>query len=134
MAKGPEFGRSCALVVDDDPDFLEVMDLWLRAAGYDVLKASGGRDALLKLMISRRPIAFMLTDLEMPDMSGAELIKRLDEMGPPFPAILMSASPRLGEALEGEQLTFPVSRIEKSRIQRELLGLIQSVLKQWRSK
>jgi hypothetical protein len=56
------------MVVEDDPDAMKI----LSTAGYRVLQAYGGADALRKLQLHQ--VAPVLTDLAMPGMSGVELI------------------------------------------------------------
>lgn len=63
------------LVVEDDPDLLRIMVHTLQSAGYRVVPAYGGEDALRK--IRRERFAVVLTDLAMPKMSGVELIEIL---------------------------------------------------------
>jgi len=63
------------LVVEDDPDILRIMTHTLGAAGYRVVPAYGGEDALRK--VRREAFDLVLTDLSMPRMSGVELIETL---------------------------------------------------------
>lgn len=61
------------LIVDDCPDLLRILHHILNAAGYAVVPAYGGEDALRKLQ-SRR-FDLILTDLAMPRISGLDLIQ-----------------------------------------------------------
>jgi len=61
------------LVVEDDPDILRIILHTLKSAGYHVVPAYGGEDALRK--IQRERFDLVLTDLSMPRMSGVELIE-----------------------------------------------------------
>ncbi len=63
------------LVVDDDPMNLKLVRVLLTAEGYDVRTAADGGEALAALS-SFRP-SLVLMDLELPDMDGVELIRRL---------------------------------------------------------
>jgi CheY-like chemotaxis protein len=63
------------LVVEDDPDLLRIVTHTLSSAGYRVVPAYGGEDALRK--INRERFDMILTDLAMPKMSGVELIETL---------------------------------------------------------
>ena len=65
------------LVADDDGDILEYVKLRLELAGYGVLTASTGEEALT-LALEHRPDLAVL-DLVMPKMSGMELIRRIRE-------------------------------------------------------
>jgi len=63
------------LVVDDNPDTLELTALRLRMEGFEVIEARNGGKAL-KLLNERRP-DLILTDIMMPEVDGLELIRRL---------------------------------------------------------
>jgi CheY-like chemotaxis protein len=63
------------LVVEDDPDILRILTQTLGSAGYQVVQAYGGEDALRKVKL--HPPDLVLTDLAMPVMSGVELIHQL---------------------------------------------------------
>ena len=68
----------CVLVVDDSETVRQVLQLTLSNAGFDVIEAEDGDDALDKL--SKAPVVDMLiTDLNMPNMDGLELIKKIRE-------------------------------------------------------
>lgn len=62
------------LVVEDDPDLMRIISYTLTSAGYEVVRAYGGEDALRKI---EKPGGFdlILTDLAMPKMSGVEVIE-----------------------------------------------------------
>lgn len=60
------------LVVDDEPDIVRLLQLWLGAAGYDVVAGYGAEDALRK--VRRERFNLLITDLAMPRMSGVDLI------------------------------------------------------------
>lgn len=61
-------GRAQVLVVDDEPDMLEVLELLLDGCGYRVVTARNGAEALAAMRRSRP--AFVLLDLMMPVMDG----------------------------------------------------------------
>lgn len=63
------------LIVDDDPDSLEIASTVLRHYGASVYTAPNGR-AALKIMEEVTP-QFIICDLSMPEMSGWELLKHL---------------------------------------------------------
>jgi CheY-like chemotaxis protein len=60
------------MVVEDDPDALKISAAILSAAGYGVVHAYGGKDALRKLQVQK--VDLVSTDLAMPEMGGVELI------------------------------------------------------------
>jgi two-component system KDP operon response regulator KdpE len=79
------------LVVDDEPQILRFLRPSLSAAGYDVLTAATGTEAL-KLAASQAPAAIVL-DLGLPDMDGKDVIRRLREWSE-TPIIVLSARDR----------------------------------------
>src|SRR4051794_5331508 len=84
---------SIVLLVDDDLESLWALQLALEGQGHHVLLAESARDALRRL--AHEPASFVVTDLEMPEMDGAELCRRL-RCQPVFaqlPIVLMSAAP-----------------------------------------
>lgn len=76
------------LVVDDDPDTLEVWAELLRREGYRVSGTSTAREGLA---IHRRDRAdVIIADVLMPDMDGLELIGKIREESPGTPVIAVS--------------------------------------------
>jgi two-component system, chemotaxis family, chemotaxis protein CheY len=61
------------LAADDSVSMRQVVKLTLSEAGYDVIEAVDGRDALNKL--TDGPVSLIVTDLNMPNLNGVELIK-----------------------------------------------------------
>lgn len=72
--------RGDALVVDDDSDGRDALAEFLEAQGYAVRQAENGRVALA--MIAERQPALMLLDLEMPIMSGWEVLAWAEGQSP----------------------------------------------------
>jgi two-component system, OmpR family, alkaline phosphatase synthesis response regulator PhoP len=77
------------LVADDESHILSVVSLKLRNAGYEVVCAHNGLEAL-DLALSERP-DLLITDYHMPGLSGLEVCKRLREQSITLPAIMLSA-------------------------------------------
>lgn len=67
--------NSTVLIVDDYPDALDVWEVYLRAAGFDVLTAADGSEALLAASTKIPDIVVM--DLEMPGLTGFEVAREL---------------------------------------------------------
>ena len=78
------------LTVDDRVNSLKVLAAILTDEGYDVLRATSGREAL-DICASGIKIDLVLSDLKMPGMDGLELYKRLDADGKAPPFVIMSA-------------------------------------------
>jgi CheY-like chemotaxis protein len=87
-----ELGAPAVLIVDDEPIILELIRDVLEDAGFTVLTANTGTAALY--LVQHTPVALILTDLMMPNLSGIELARRL--RGHPntaaIPLVLMSAA------------------------------------------
>ena len=82
------------LVVDDDRGTLNALTAYLTSAGYQVVAAKDGYQALGALEASTQgaeAIDVMVTDLRMPGMTGLELIRRARGKKPELPSILMTA-------------------------------------------
>jgi DNA-binding response OmpR family regulator len=79
------------LVVDDEPDALELIGFNLKAAGYDVITAEDGNTALRKARV-QRPAAILL-DLMIPEVDGLEVCKilRRDAETSGIPIIMVTA-------------------------------------------
>jgi two-component system chemotaxis response regulator CheY len=79
------------LLVEDDVEMRELVAESLRGAGYEVEEASDGRDALAAIM--RECPSLIVTDCNMPNMTGNELVEQLalDERLCLIPAIVVSA-------------------------------------------
>jgi CheY-like chemotaxis protein len=65
------------LIVDDEPDSLDVAGTLLEMVGVEVLTANNGKEGLQQAK-TRRP-KFIISDLSMPEMSGWEMLKHLKE-------------------------------------------------------
>jgi two-component system chemotaxis response regulator CheY len=76
------------LIVDDSASMRQLVSFAIKDAGHDVIAAEHGKDALGKL--GNAPIDMVITDLNMPEMDGIELIKQLRSMAKyKFTPILM---------------------------------------------
>ena len=63
------------MTIDDSPSLRQMVALTLEGAGYEVVEATDGRDALAK--VAGREFHLFLTDLNMPGMDGIELTRKL---------------------------------------------------------
>jgi len=77
------------MIVDDEPDFRELMTFWLQAKGYSVIPAEGGEVAVQLAKDKKADIIFM--DLRMPRVDGVEAIKRIRGFDKDIPIIIISA-------------------------------------------
>jgi two-component system, cell cycle sensor histidine kinase and response regulator CckA len=78
------------LAVDDDPGVLHLLDHALRKAGYRVLLADSGWNAIEAYEKSEDPIHLLLTDVIMPDLTGPVLAERLCARQPDLQVLFIS--------------------------------------------
>ena len=113
------------LVADDESHILSVVSLKLRNAGFRVLTAVDGQEAL-DLALSERP-HLLITDYHMPAFSGIEVCQRLRKAGSKIPAIMLTARGYNLEPSETSQYGI-VCMISKPFSPRHLLTTVQEVL------
>ncbi len=89
---------STVLVVDDEKNYLVVLEDLLEDEGYNVLTASSGAEALE--VIAQAPVDTVLSDIKMPGISGIELLDRILALDPDLPVILMTAFAEVDQAVE----------------------------------
>jgi two-component system cell cycle sensor histidine kinase/response regulator CckA len=74
-------GHPVVLVVDDEPPIREIERRLLEQAGYRVIEASGAAEALAVLH-QGKTIDLLIADLDMPEVSGDEMVRRVRSMRP----------------------------------------------------
>lgn len=89
------------LIVDDSVSMRQLISFALADAGYDVISASNGKEALSKLDSSR--VRMVITDLNMPEMDGIELIRRLrsDAASRFIPVVMLTTESQESKKREG---------------------------------
>jgi DNA-binding response OmpR family regulator len=95
-----ETASSTVLLVDDEPAVLELCAACLRNAGFTVMVAANGLDAQAVLQESPGSIGLLITDVEIPFVSGPELADSVAARGSSCPVLLMSgklAPPEVAE-------------------------------------
>jgi CheY-like chemotaxis protein len=88
----------CVLVVDDEPDSVEIVRIVLRASGANVLEAHTGEEALAAFQ--KESPTVVLTDLSMPDMDGWQLleaVRRRENKHNHIPVIALTAHAMAGD-------------------------------------
>jgi two-component system cell cycle sensor histidine kinase/response regulator CckA len=85
--------QATILVVDDEVALRHMLVRELQSAGYTVLEAGFGMEALDVARASPEPIQLVLSDIRMPGMLGTELAQRLVAEYPHVRVVLMSAHP-----------------------------------------
>ena len=94
-------GRPLILVADDDPDILALVSFRLERAGYDIVAATNGEEAV-EVALARRPDLAIL-DVMMPRLDGYEATRRLREQEDTshIPVILLTARVQEGDVARG---------------------------------
>jgi two-component system phosphate regulon response regulator PhoB len=83
------------LTVDDEPCIGRVVELKLRNAGCEVLRATSGTEGLERFL-ERRPDV-LITDVKMPGMSGIELCRRCEEYRGEWPFLIIVLTSQLDD-------------------------------------
>ena len=92
-------GTETVLVVEDQPALLQLAKRILVAAGYELLTASSGAEALAICATYVGPIHVSVTDVVMPEMTGPELAEHLRHVRPETKIVFMSGY--TNEAFDG---------------------------------
>lgn len=90
------------LIVDDSASMRQLVSFTMKDAGYDVIAAEHGKEALGKL--SSAKVDMVITDLNMPEMDGIEFIKLLRGM-PNYrfiPIVMLTTESQEAKKREGE--------------------------------
>jgi DNA-binding response OmpR family regulator len=77
------------LIVDDEPDFVEVIREFLQERGFEALVAYSGPEALQKVKDERPHIVFL--DIRMPGMGGLEVLRKIREIDREVGVIMLTA-------------------------------------------
>ena len=116
------------LVVDDSASMRQLVTFALKSAGYDVIAAVHGKDGLEKLKACK--VDMIVTDLNMPEMDGIELIKNV-RSNPAFEVHADSyADHRVsGDAETGRKDGGSERRLVKPFKPEELVGIVKKFIK-----
>jgi two-component system NtrC family response regulator len=77
------------LIVDDEKNYLVVLEALLSPEGYEIITADNARSALR--LIEESDLDLVLTDMKMPGVSGMELLEQCKKIKPEVPVIMMTA-------------------------------------------
>ena len=79
------------MLIDDEPDLLEIMGSVIRGWGYDLAIAGGGKEAV-EMFKAKRPDIIVL-DYLMPEMDGIATLKEIRKLDKKIPVIMFTAYP-----------------------------------------
>jgi DNA-binding NtrC family response regulator len=80
--------KKSLLIVDDEPEIVSVLSELFEDEGWEVFSASNGKEALRKIQ-SQSPTV-VLSDIQMPDMDGLQLLEEIYKSGVDTPVILLT--------------------------------------------
>ncbi|MDH0748777.1 response regulator [Pseudomonas sp. GD03842] len=90
------------LVVDDSSSVRQVVGIALKSAGYDVIEACDGRDALSKL--TGQKVHLIISDVNMPNMDGITFVKEVKKLASYkfTPIIMLTTESQESKKAEGQ--------------------------------
>ena len=115
------------MTVDDSASVRQMVAFTLKNAGYAVIEASDGKDAVAKL---QGKVDMVITDLNMPNMDGISLIKavRAQAAYKFIPIIMLTTESQAGKKQEGKDAG-ATGWIVKPFKPEQLLAVVQKVLR-----
>ncbi|MBM4053509.1 MAG: response regulator [Planctomycetes bacterium] len=116
------------MTVDDSASIRQMVNFTLKDAGYDVIEAMDGKDALGKL--NGASIHMLISDVNMPNMDGIELVRQLRAM-PDYrfiPIIMLTTESQDTKKQEGKQAG-ATGWIVKPFKPEQLMAVVKKVLK-----
>lgn len=116
------------LTADDSASIRNMVKFTLKTAGYDCLEAADGKQALE--LVKKNKIDMIITDLNMPNMNGIELIKETRKTpGYRFiPIVMLTTESEQSKKMEGKKAG-ATGWIVKPFNQQQLLAVVKKVLK-----
>jgi two-component system response regulator PilR (NtrC family) len=89
------------LIVDDEPNIIEVLEMVLQDEGMTVLKSASVREALS--VLREHEVDLVISDIRMPDLSGVELLRQAKQVAPEAVFIMITAFATTETAIEALQ-------------------------------
>ena len=117
----------CVLLVEDEPVIREVMAESLADAGYDVVEAASGEEAMRVIRARFHPFRILVTDFHLPgDANGADVAACLRAEYPGLPVVIASGRPDVFKPSWRTKLDYGLLR--KPYVPRELVALISQMI------
>ena len=122
-----EGAQKTVLIVEDNVLIRELTSAVLKQAGYNIVVAKDGADALMR--VGREHVDLLLLDVDLPYIDGHSLLKAMRENGVEVPAIFMSGLP--GEEVELKAFEVGAADFIRKPVKNNvLLARVQKVLKE----
>ena len=120
-------GSECILLADDDETILGLLTHMLENAGYKVITANDGAEAVRVYQARTAEIDLMVLDMMMPEMSGSGVVQEVRQTDPDLPCLLASGYSELNQR-EGLEVNARTAFITKPFRREELLRAARSLL------
>ncbi len=91
------------MIVDDSASLRQVVAIALKGAGYDVIEASDGKDALSKL--TGQKVHLIVSDVNMPNMDGITMVREIKKL-PNYkftPIMMLTTESDMGKKMAGKE-------------------------------
>ena len=89
------------LIVDDEPNIIEILEIVLQDEGMEVHRASRGSEALA--ILKKKEIDVVISDIRMPDLSGVDLLREAKKIVPDTVFVMITAYASTETAIEAVQ-------------------------------
>jgi two-component system, NtrC family, response regulator PilR len=89
------------LIVDDEPNIIEILEIVLQDEGMKVIKSASVQEALA--VLKEQEIDLVISDIRMPDLSGVELLRQARQIAPETVFIMITAFASTETAIEALQ-------------------------------
>ena len=113
------------LIVDDEPDSLELVKLVLESAGFKTVSAANGIEALNQVDVSKPDL--VLLDIMMPDMDGWEVFRKIKEKNSTLPIAILTAKAQNFDRLLGLHVLKADDYIIKPFRKNELISKVRKL-------
>jgi two-component system response regulator VicR len=113
------------LVVDDEPDTLELVKLVLESAGFEAILVKSGMEAMAK--IDAEELDLVLLDIMMPDMDGWDVFRKIKEKNKNIPIAILTAKAQNIDKLLGLHVLKADDYITKPFGKNELIGKVRKL-------
>ncbi len=114
------------LIVDDEPNIVQLARLYLERDGYKVDSVGDGRSALAS--VEHHPPALMVLDIMLPELDGLEVCRRLRAAGNPMPILMLTARDEDVDKIVGLELGAD-DYLTKPFNPRELVARVKAILR-----
>ena len=114
------------LIVDDEPDILEVTKMAFETMGYEVATAASGEEALQTFQSD--PPHVLLVDYKLHGMSGTDFLRKARAIRPTIPAVMITGLTHQVEEVEADCNELGVTLLHKPLQMEEVFRTVKKVL------